>query len=98
MIGQRTNTEQMNLQLEVSTSIRGVERALFHPDGYQLFYAVAVNGKLVCQAMICDAIDEPKDRERLIERLWDAIEVYEQRTGIVGSTRPPLFLDRGGAG
>lgn len=88
----------MNFQREAATSIRGVERALFHPDGYQVFSAIAVDGKLVGQAMVCDEIDTPDDRERLIERLWHAIELYEQRTGIVGSTRPPLFLDRGGAG
>lgn len=77
-------------------SIRGVERALFHPDGYQVFYAVAVNGKLVAEAMVCDEIDTPADREARIDKLWDAIELYERRTGIVGSARPPLFLERGG--
>lgn len=84
----------MQSQPEQETSIRGVERALFHPDGYQVFYGVAVDGKLVGQAMICDEIDTPEDRERLIERLWFAIELYERRTGIIGSTRPPLFLER----
>lgn len=87
----------MNYKLDTQTSIRGVERALFHPDGYQVFYAVAVDGKLVCQVMLCDEIDTEQEREIRIERMWEAIESYEQRTGIVGSTRPPLFLERGGA-
>jgi hypothetical protein len=84
----------MNFQREAATSIRGVERALFHPNGYQVFYAIAVDGKLVGQAMVCDEIDTPGDREQVIERLWRAIELYEQRTGIMGSTRPPLFIER----